>query len=654
MKITTTGKTTLRLIIAASMLNISFNVSAQQGVADGQWPTYGGDAGSTKYTSLDQINAANFEQLEIAWRWESLDGSLNFEQIGQEIAFGRLQGTPLMIDGVLYMITSLNQVAAIDAVTGETLWSFNPEIYLAGSPVGALGFHQRGVAYWEDGEEKQILVSTQDGYVYSLNAEDGSVDNDFANGRVDLTDGIPRAVRGELDWQGAPPLGAVSPPIVVGDILVVSQITSNRPRFKERPPLWIRGYNIRTGEVAWTFHTIPLEGEFGNETWEEDSWRTAGNNGVWSMMSADLELGYVYLPMEAATDDFYGGHRPGDNLFSESIVALDARTGERVWHFQTVHHGVWDFDNPAAPNLMDITVDGREIKALAQVTKQGFTYVLDRVTGEPVWPINEMPVPQGGLPGEKLSPTQPIPTKPPAFARQGMSLDFLIDFTPEIRAEAEAILSEYTWGPLFTPPSETIQGGNRGTIILPGAGGGANWQGAGVDPLNNILFVPSSDSPNAPLMTTLPAEESNFNYLRLSNQAVRGPRGLPILKPPYATITAFDMNRGEILWQVPNGEHFAPVTNHPDLAGMDLPPLGGGGRPSVLVTPTLLIHAQTTLDGTVLVARDKMTGAELKTIPLPASVGGAPMSYSINGRQYIAMSILSNPVPELITLALPD
>lgn len=651
---TRTGKAPLRLLIAASMLSISVGSIAQHGVTDGQWPHYAGDAGSTKYTSLDQINADNFTQLEIAWRWQSLDGSLNFDDIGQDVAFGRMQGTPLMIDGVLYMITSLNQVAALDAVTGETLWSFNPEIYRAGAPVGALGFHQRGVAYWADGTDKRVLVSTQDGYVYSLNAEDGSIDEGFANGRVDLTDGIPRAVRGELDWQGAPPLGAVSPPIVVGDILVVSQITSNRPRFIERPPLWIRGYNIRTGEVAWTFHTIPLEGEFGNETWEEDSWREAGNTGVWSMMSADLELGYVYLPMEAATDDFYGGHRPGDNLFSESIVALDARTGERVWHFQTVHHGVWDFDNPAAPNLIDITVDGRQIKALAQVTKQGFTYVLDRVTGEPVWPINETPVPQGGLPGEKLSPTQPIPSKPPAFARQGMSVDFLIDFTPELRAEAEEILKQYTYGPLFTPPSETIPGGNRGTIILPGAGGGANWQGAGVDPLNNILFVPSSNSPNAPLMTTLPPEESNFNYLRLSNQAVPGPRGLPILKPPYATITAFDMNRGEILWQVANGDDFGPVTNHPDLAGMDLPPLGGGGRPSVLVTPTLLIHAQTTLDGTVLVARDKMTGAQLRTIPLPASVGGAPMSFSVDGRQYIAMSILSNPVPELIALALPE
>ncbi len=641
------------LVSLCSFCSVCAPVWAQYGVTDGEWRHYAGDAGSTKYSALDQINADNFDQLQTAWRWQSLDGGLNLENIDYDVSFGRMQGTPLMVDGVLYMITSLNQVAAIDAVSGQTLWSFNPQAYLSGSAVGALGFHQRGVAYWEDGDQKRILFSTNDGFVYSLKAEDGSIDTSFANGRVDLTDGIPRAVRDELDWQGAQPLGAVSPPIVVGDILVVSQITSNRERHVERPPLWIRGYNIRTGEVAWTFHTIPLEGEFGNETWEEDSWRTAGNGGVWSMMTADLELGYIYLPMEAATNDFYGGHRPGDNLFSESIVCLDARTGERVWHFQMVHHGVWDFDNPAAPNLIDINVDGRVIKAVAQVTKQGFTYVFDRVTGEPVWPINELPVPQEALPGERLSPTQPFPSKPPAFARQGMSEDFLIDFTPEIRAEAEEILQNYTYGPLFTAPTETIEGGHRGTIILPGAGGGANWSGAGVDPETGILYVPSSDSPNAPLITTLESSESNFNYLRLSNQAVRGPRGLPILKPPYSTITAIDMNKGEILWQQINGDDYAPVTNHPDLAGIDLPPLGGGGRQPVLVTSTLLIHAQSRLDGAVLVARDKLTGEELKTIPLPANGVGAPMTYSVNGKQYIALTVLVNPVPELIVLALP-
>lgn len=653
MTIIKTSKNAGRILVLTGLLSVCTLASAQYGATDGLWSSYAGDAGSTKYSPLDQINADNFDQLELAWRWESLDGGLNFDAVEGGVSFGRMQGTPLMIDGILYMITSLNQVAAIDAVTGQTLWSFNPEVYLHGAPVGALGFHQRGVAYWTDGSESRILFSTNDGFIYSLKPEDGSIDTDFANGKVDLTEGIPRATRDELDWQGSQPLGSVSPPIVVGDILVVQQITSNRPRFKERPPLWIRGYDIRTGEVAWTFHTIPLEGEYGNETWEDDSWRTAGNGGVWSMMSADLELGYVYLPMEAATNDFYGGHRPGDNLFSESIVCLDARTGERVWHFQMVHHGVWDYDNPAAPNLIDINVDGRVIKAVAQVTKQGFTYVFDRATGEPVWPIIEKPVPQGGLPGEKLSPTQPFPTKPPAFARQGITKDELVDFTPEIRAEAEEILKNYEVGPLFTPPSVSVQGGMRGTFILPGTGGGANWQGAGVDPQSGIIYIPSSDSPNAPLMTTLDADESNFNYLRLSNQGIRGPRGLPILKPPYSTITAIDLNKGEIVWQKANGKDMASVTNHPDLAGVDLPELGGGGKRAVLVTSTLLIHAQSTLDGALLVARDKVTGEELKTIPIPANAGGAPMTYSVNGKQYIALSVLTTPVPELLVWALP-
>ncbi|MDX1489895.1 MAG: hypothetical protein R3332_01300 [Pseudohongiellaceae bacterium] len=654
MKKIITGNSALMSALIAASLMFGTSVSAQHGVQDGQWPSYAGDAGSTKYTSLDQINPDNFAKLELAWRWRSVDGDLNFDDVEREVSFGRLQGTPLMIDGVLYMISALNQVSALNPITGESLWTFNPEVYKNTAPVGALGFHQRGVAYWSDGKEARILVATNDGFVYSLRTEDGSVDEGFSDGKIDLTVGIPRATRDELDYQGSQPLGAVSPPIIIGDIVVVSQITSNRPRFKERPPLWIRGYDVRSGELVWTFHTIPQEGEFGNDTWEEDSWRTAGNNGVWSMMSADLELGYIYLPMEASTNDFYGGHRPGDNLFSQSIVCLDARTGERVWPFQMIHHGIWDYDNPAAPNLMDITVDGKEIKAVAQVTKQGFTYVFDRITGEPVWPIPERPVPQeGALPGEKLSPTQPFPTKPPAFARQGFSPDDLVDFTPEIRAEAEAILADYKYGPLFTPPSLVVPRENRGTVILPGTAGGANWQGAGFDPESGVLFIPSSDNPNAPLMASLPQEESNFNFLRRSNQSIRGPRGLPIIKPPYSTITAIDMNRGEILWQVPNGKDHAVVTNHPDLEGVDLPALGGGGKNPVLVTPSLLIHAQRTLDGAVLLARDKQTGAEIASVPLPANPSGAPMSYFIDGKQYISLSILGNPVPELVTFVLP-
>jgi quinoprotein glucose dehydrogenase len=434
--------------------------------------------------------------------------------------------------------------------------------------------------------------------------------------------------------------------------LVVQHITSNRPRFKERPPTWVRGYNIRTGELIWTFHTIPQQGEFGVETWQEESWRYTGNGGVWTQMSADLELGYVYLPTEASTNDFFGGHRPGDNLFTQSLVALDASTGARVWHFQMIHHGLWDYDTPAAPNLVDINVDGREIKAIAQVTKQGFTYVFDRATGVPVWPIIERPVPQSTIPGERASPTQPFPTKPPAFATQGLTEDDLIDFTPELRALALSTLENFTYGQLFTPPSLPSDG-NTGTILMPGAGGGANWTGAGIDPETGVLFVPSSNGPTVPFMGTMQADESNFNYFRLGFRGVPGPQGLPVLKPPYSTITAFDMNRGEILWQVANGDGSARVENNPALEGIDLPPLGGGGRHPVLVTSTLLIHAQLTSDGPKLVARDKSNGDELAAIVLPGNPSSAPMSFSIEDRQYIAVSIAGQPAPELVVYALP-
>ena len=632
---------------------------AQYGSSDGQWASYASDAGSTKYTSLSQIDAHNFGDLEIAWRWQSIDGDLDFEALlgpDADIGFGRLQATPLMIDGVLYMITALNQVAALDAVSGEVLWTHDPEAYMSGTSISPLGYHHRGVAWWSDGDESRVLFATNDGYLISLDAETGEPDPEFAGGRIDMTVGIPRADRNVLDYTGAVPLGTVSPPIVVGDVLVVNQITSNRPHYKERPPTWVRGYNIRTGELIWTFHTIPQAGEFGVDTWQEESWRYTGNGGVWTQMSADLELGYVYLPTEAPTNDFYGGHRPGDNLFTQSVVALDAATGERVWHFQMIHHGIWDYDTPAAPNLIDIYVDGREIKALAQVTKQGFTYVFDRATGVPVWPIVERAVPQGLIPGERTSPTQPFPTKPPPFVRQGLTEDDVIDFTPELRAEALEILEDYTYGPLYTPPSLPDDDGHLGTILVPSAGGGANWEGAGVDPENNILFVPGNNfrSPTSPFMGTLPEDESNFRFYRLQNRGVLGPRGLPIVKPPYSTVTAYDMNRGEILWQFANGDGMAGVENHPAVAGIDLPPLGGGGRYAVLVTSTLLVHAQNTSDGPKLIARNKLTGEELAAIDLPGIPNAAPMSYAVDGRQYIAVAISSTPTPELVAYALVE
>ena len=646
------------LIVFVGMFFFISKSFAQLGSVEGEWVSYASDAGSTKYTSLSEINRENFDKLEIAWAWTSIDGELDLEGMlgsdADDISFGRLQATPLMVEGVLYMITALNQVVALDATSGELLWSFDPQAYLSGYSISPLGYHHRGVAYWSDGTDSRILFATNDGYLHSLNANTGVPDAAFRGGRIDMTDGIPRADRELLDYSGAVPLGTVSPPIVVGDVLVVNQITSNRPHYKERPPTWVRGYNIRSGQLIWTFHTIPQGGEFGVETWQEESWRYTGNGGVWTQMSADLELGYVYLPTEAPTNDYYGGHRPGDNLFTQSVVALNALTGERAWHFQMIHHGLWDYDTPAAPNLMNLTVDGREIRALAQVTKQGWAYVFDRATGVPVWPIPELPVPEGMIPGERTSPTQPFPTKPPAFALQGLTEDDLIDFTPELRAEALDIIDNYVYGPIFTPASLPDQStGKRGTIFVPSAGGGANWPGAGFDPESNVLFVPASNGAFTPYMGTLPADESNFRYYRLQNRGVVGPRGLPLLKPPYSTITAFDMNRGEILWQVPNGDKMARVDAHPALNGLDLPPLGGGGRHPVLVTSTLLIHGQDMGYGPNLIARDKATGEELARIELSGAPQSAPMSYAVDSKQYIALGINDAPTPKLVVFALP-
>ena len=631
---------------------------SQIGSIDGEWRSYASDAGSTKFTNLSQIHGDNFGELEVAWTWASIDGELDLEGLlgsaAEDISFGRLQATPLMIEGVLYMITALNQVAALDATSGELLWSFNPQAYLSGYSISPLGYHHRGVAYWSDGKESRILFATNDGYLHSLNADSGVPDSSFGGGRLDMTEGIPRADRELVDYSGAVPLGTVSPPVVIGDVLVVNQITSNRPHYKERPPTWVRGYNIRTGELIWTFHTIPQGGEFGVETWQEESWRYTGNGGVWTQMSADLELGYVYLPTEAPTNDYYGGHRPGDNLFTQSVVAVNALTGERVWHFQMIHHGLWDYDTPAAPNLMNIDVDGREIRALAQVTKQGWAYVFDRATGVPVWPMPELPVPEGMIPGERTSPTQPFPTKPPAFAVQGLTEEDLIDFTPELKAEALEIINNYVYGPIFTPaslPDEST--GKRGTIFVPSAGGGANWPGAGFDPETGVLFVPATNGAFTPYMGTLPEDESNFRYYRLQNRGVVGPRGLPLLKPPYSTITAFDMNKGEILWQVPNGDRMSRVEEHPDLEGIDLPPLGGGGRHPVLVTSTLLIHGQDMGYGPNLIARDKATGEELARIELSGAPQSAPMSYAVDDRQYIALGVNDAPNPKLVVFALP-
>ena len=638
---------------------------AQQGAAGPEWRSYGGDTGSTKYSPLDQIDRGNLADLRIAWQWESVDGRFDLDQLREDypnlqvpndisaVRISNLKATPLMAGGVLYISTPLSQIAAIEPTTGETLWVNDPRSYASGIPTMMLGFSNRGLAYWTDGDLERLIMGTGDAYLVAVDAKTGDVVLAFGDeGRVDLMDGIPRARRSPAPMN----YSITSAPVVCGDVVVVGSAISDQPRFREAPPGYVRGFDARTGELLWTFHTIPQPGEFGHETWEDDAWQHTGNANVWTLMSADEELGYVYLPVGNATNDHYGGHRPGSLLFANSLVALECSTGTRVWHYQLVHHDLWDYDPPAAPNLIDITVDGRVIKAVAQVTKHAFTFVFDRETGEPVWPIEERPVAQGDVPGEWYSPTQPFPTKPPPFDRQNATIDNLIDFTPELRAEAVEILGQYRSGPLFTPPSliDEAPDGTRGTIALPGYTGGANWSGAAVDPETGILYVSSATQPIIPRLVE-PGPESTLRYSRGPMRAPPGPDGLPLFKGPYGRITAIDLNEGEIGWQESNGRGPARVQNHPRLQGLDLPPLGGG-RDLLLVTETLLFSGQQRPDADgsyLLTARDKATGEVLAEVPLPGRAIGAPMSYMVGGTQYIAVTVqgVQGSPPRLVALA---
>ena len=612
----------------------------QEEVPAGEWPTYGGDARNTHYAALDQIDADNVDRLEVAWQWVSPDGAIAAENRG--MGGGGLKATPLMVDGVLYIRTSLSLVAAIDAATGETLWSFDPASWEMGRPTN-LGFNSRGVAYWSEGSEARVLVATGDAHLWAIDARTGTPFDDFgADGKIDLTQGLRREVPRQA-------YTVMSPPLVVGDVVIVGSSISDGPRYMLAPPGDVRAFDVRTGEERWVFHTVPQAGEFGNDTWEDDSWTYTGNTNVWTIMSADLELGYVYLPIGTPTNDWYGGHRLGDNLFAESLVAVEAATGRLVWHYQLVHHGVWDYDLPAAPTLVDIMVDGESIKAVAQITKQGFIYVFDRVTGEPVWPIEERAVAASTVPGERLSPTQPFPTKPPPFEPQGLALEDLIDFTPELRAEAEAIVSELDYGGLFHPPSE------RGTINMPGWAGGGNWYGAAFDPETGHLYVPSRTGPILVRLVEADPERSDFRYMRGGGRGLSGPQGFPLTKPPYSRITAYDLNTGERSWMVPHGEGIRQRVI--DLGVPDPGPVGGGAFTGPVLTKTLLFfgHNGNRARGEppVLEAFDKTSGEIVHATELPASPTGTPMTYMADGRQFIVVAYGALGESGLIALALP-
>lgn len=640
--------TFLRLLLSVSLL--AAPISAQKKSAPGEWRHYGGDNGSTKYAPLDQINKDNVAHLRTAWTWDSPDLALQKEN--RMLASFAHEATPLMIGGVLYTSTSLSQVAAINAQTGQTLWVFNPETHKAGRPTN-LGFLHRGVAYWTDGKQERIFIGTGDAYLWAVDAKTGKAVADFGEGgKINLTKAIPLA-------QNARNYAVSSPPVVCRDVVMVGASISDGPTNKEAPRGDIQAFDARTGKPLWIFHSVPQAGEYGNETWENESWKYTGNTNVWTLMSADDDLGYVYLPFGTPTNDWYGGHRLGNNLFAESLVCLDVKTGQRVWHYQTVHHGLWDYDLPGAPVLCDLNVNGKKIKAVAQITKTGFTFVFDRKTGKPVFPIEERPVPQSTVAGERTAPTQPFPTKPAPYERQGALEENLIDFTPELRAEAKKILEQYEHGPLFTPPSE------KGTINLPGWAGGGNWWGAAFDPQTGLFYVPSITAPIVVKLIKPDAARSNFIHVRGGGglgATVEGPRGLPLFKPPYGRITAINLNTGAHAWMATPGDGPRQKVNEVIKAmsgkDIDVGPLGaGGGGP--LLTKTLLFVGQGAGGrggrggggANVLRAFDKATGKVIAEIALPAMPTGTPMTYLAGGKQYIVIATMD---ARLVAFSLPE
>jgi quinoprotein glucose dehydrogenase len=635
---------------------------AQTGNSPGtatEWLSYGGDKASSKYSSLDQIGGDNFNRLQVAWTWRSAEEEIT--KANPDLKTWVWESTPLMVSGVLYVSTSLSQVAAIDAATGQTRWVYEPQTWKNGTPSNN-GFVHRGVAYWADGDDQRILFGSGDGYLICLNAKTGKPIAAFGrDGRIDLTQGLGRPVDRRL-------YGVSSPPIICRDVVVMGSKVHDVPLAKEMPPGDVRGFDVRTGKQLWQFHSIPGEGEFGNETWEERSWKTAGAANVWTLMSADEALGYVYLPFGTSANDHYGVKRPGNGLFGDSLVALDALTGKRVWHFQMAHHGLWDYDLPCAPNLIDVRVNGQPVKAIAQVSKQGFVYVFDRVTGRPIWPIEERPVPTSPVSGERSSPTQPFPTKPAPFDRQGIGQDDVIDFTPELRTQALVVLEKYNSGPLFTPPSL-----EKPTIAMPGIAGGASWSGAAFDPETGILYVSSITLPFAVTLTKSPLPDIGY-FGRMA--PVETLQGIPLWKPPYGRITAIDLNTGDHRWMAPAGDL---AQQNPVLRQLGLSSLGRAARGHLLLTKTLLIVGQegnTQREESVpresasqrgvtagtnfevhdpkLVAYDKTAGKVVGEVALPRNATGAPMTYTLNDKQFIVVPTGGANLPaELIALRLP-
>lgn len=673
------------LLAAAATLGLGTSALAQGAPANMDWPTYNADLAGSRYRPLDQINASNFGQLEVAWRFKT-------DNIGNRPEF-KLEGTPLAVDGVIYATAgSRRGVVALDGATGEMLWmhSIREGARGAASPRQLSG---RGLSYWAKGDDKRILYVTPGYRLVALDARTGQPIKSFGkDGIVDLKQEFDQDVdltNGEAGLHAAP--------TIAGDTIIIGSAFREgfTPAKKANTKGYVRAYDVKTGKRLWIFHTIPQKGEFGYDTWLNGSAETTGNTAVWTQVTVDEALNTAYLAVESPTSDFYGGHRPGNGLFGNSLVAVDLTTGQRKWHFQLIHHEIWDYDNSSAPLLMDITVGGKPIKAVALPSKQGFLYVFDRVTGKPVWPIPEKPVPKGDVPGEWYAPTQPIPSKPPAYARNGVGVDDLIDFTPALRQKALDLAKNYKLGPIYTPPVISQLPGPLGVLTFAPQGG-TNWPGGSFDPETHMAYLYACNAClGAYGLQPAPEGMSDLKYVvGVAGQPVtmiRGPgenvgadappppkaapasggggngrltiEGLPLLKPPYATITAINLDNGTIAWQIPHGETPDFIRNHPSLKGLDIPRTGQASfQIGTLVTKSLVIagdsQVTTTPDhprGAMLRAYDKMSGKEVGSIWMPAPQSGSPMTYMLNGRQYLIVAISGgNYSGEYVAYALPQ
>jgi len=652
------------LFAAITALAGSTAVADAPGTEGGQWHYLGGDSAHTRYSPADQINAENFDELEEAWIW---DGASFNAQSGRS--------TPSYVNGRLYTVAGPRRnVVAIDPASGETLWSWR-EPNTARWEYSMRQDYGKGVAYAEVDGRGVIYIISPAFFLTALDAETGRPLEGF--GKPVPIDGFPETgvvdlladLGHEYDPYDGIPLEkgyitSSSPPIVVNGVVVVGNSAEqgyNQSRI-ENIPGDILGYDAKTGEFLWKFNVLPGPGEFGHETWENDAWKWTGDISSWAPLSADQERGIVYIPTNGATLDFYGGFRPGDNLFSTSLIALDVKTGKRVWHFQLVHHDIWNYDTPTAPVLMDVNIDGEEVPIVVQVTKQSFAYTFNRETGEPIWPIEERAVPASKIPGEKLSKTQPFPTRPAPYDIQGLTHDDLIDFTPELRRAAIDIVSEYAIGPLFNPPLHRDNDeGLKGSLWCPGDIGGVNIDGPAVaDPASGILYVTSRKHCSTRIMAPgverdaridKPTGTTIADYAVLTGFGVRGPDDLNMFKPPYSRITAIDMNTGEHLWYIPVGETPEAVLNHSKLKGIEIPNTGTGRAAPMVVTKSLLMYAAEASDGTPhLYAVDKATGRQSGKVEVPDTSSYGMMTYLHDGRQYVVLQTGS----KLTTLALPD